>query len=142
VVARIWRTGVKPERFEEYERFARERSLPMFREQRGFIGVLFMREKADRAAVLTLWEDEKEVEDLEVSPLYRQTVEAILGSGLLAREQSVELFKVHGGRVLAADLAASQRDSGDRSSDLLRPVGTGFSKGAHQGRRTVPSLIK
>jgi heme-degrading monooxygenase HmoA len=106
VVARIWRTGVKPERFEEYERFARERSLPMFREQRGFIGVLFMREKADRAAVLTLWEDEKEVEDLEVSPLYRQTVEAILGSGLLAREQSVELFKVHGGRVLAADLAA------------------------------------
>ena len=106
MVARIWRTGVKPERFEEYERFARERSLPMFREQRGFIGVLFMREKADRAAVLTLWEDEKEVEDLEVSPLYRQTVEAILGSGLLAREQSVELFKVHGGRVLAADLAA------------------------------------
>ena len=106
MVARIWRTGVKPERFEEYERFARERSLPMFRAQRGFIGVLFMREKADRAAVLTLWEDEKEVEDLEVSPLYRQTVEAILGTDLLAREQSVELFKVHGGRVLAADLAA------------------------------------
>ena len=106
MVARIWRTGVKPERFEEYERFARERSLPMFREQRGFVGVLFMREKADRAAVLTLWEDEKAVEELEASPLYRQTVEAILGSGLLAREQSVELFKVHGGRVLAADLAA------------------------------------
>ena len=45
MVARIWRTGVKPERFEEYERFARERSLPMFRAQRGFIGVLFMRQK-------------------------------------------------------------------------------------------------
>ena len=37
MVARIWRTGVKPERFEEYERFARECSLPMFCEQRGFI---------------------------------------------------------------------------------------------------------
>ena len=45
MVARIWRTGVKPERFEKYERFARERSLPMFRAQRGFIGVLFMRQK-------------------------------------------------------------------------------------------------
>jgi heme-degrading monooxygenase HmoA len=106
MVARIWRTGVKPERFEEYERFARERSLPMFREQRGFVGVLFMREKADRAAVLTLWEDEKAVGELEASPLYRQTVEAILGSDLLEGEQSVELFAVHGGQVLAGELAA------------------------------------
>jgi heme-degrading monooxygenase HmoA len=106
MVARIWRTGVKPDRFEEYERFARERSLPMFREQHGFVGVLFMREKADRAAVLTLWEDAKAVEELEASPLYRQTVEAILDSGFLAMEQSVEVFEVHGGQVLAGEHAA------------------------------------
>ena len=109
MMARIWRTGVKPERFEEYERFARERSLPMFRKQRGFIGVLFMRERADRAAVLTLWEDEKAVEELEASPTYRQTVEVILGSGLLANEQSVEVFEVQGGQVLARELAARLR---------------------------------
>jgi heme-degrading monooxygenase HmoA len=106
MVVRIWRAGVKPERFEEYERFGRERSLPMFRKQRGFIGVLFMREEEDRAAVLTIWEDEKAVEELEASPPYRQTVEAILSSGLLAREQSVEVFEVHGGQVLAGELAA------------------------------------
>jgi heme-degrading monooxygenase HmoA len=106
MVTRIWRTGVTPERFEEYDRFARERSLPMFRKQRGFIGLLFMREKADRAAVLTFWEDEKAVEELEASPLYRQTVEAILGSGLLAKEQSVESFEVHGGKVVAGELTA------------------------------------
>jgi heme-degrading monooxygenase HmoA len=106
MVARIWRTGVKPERFEEYERFARERSLPMFREQRGFIGVLFMREDADRVAVLTLWDDEQAVEELEASSLYRQTVEEILGGGLLAAEQSVEVFEVHGGQVSARKLAA------------------------------------
>jgi heme-degrading monooxygenase HmoA len=106
MLARIWRTGVKPERFEEYERFARERSLPMFREQRGFIGVLFMREGADRVAVLTLWEDERAVKELDASPLYRQTVEVILGSGLLAADQSVEVFEVHGGQVSAGELAA------------------------------------
>ena len=106
MVARIWRTGVKPERIDEYERLAHERSLPMFLEQRGFIGVLFMREEEDRAAVLTLWEDKKAVEELEASPLYRQTVEIILGSGLLAKEQSVEVFEVHGGQVLARKLAA------------------------------------
>jgi heme-degrading monooxygenase HmoA len=97
---------VKPERFEEYERFAQERSLPMFREQRGFIGVLFLREEADRAAVLTLWEDEQAVEELEASSAYRQTVEAILGSGFLSKEQSVEVFEVHGGQVSVAELAA------------------------------------
>jgi heme-degrading monooxygenase HmoA len=106
MVARIWRTGVKSERFEEYERFAHERSLPMFREQRGFIGVLFMRDGADRAAVLTFWEDEEAVEELEASPLYHQTVGAILGGGFLAKEQSVEVFEVHGGQVLAGELAA------------------------------------
>jgi heme-degrading monooxygenase HmoA len=106
MVARIWRTGVNPERFEEYERFARGRSLPMFREQRGFIGVLFMRDEEDRAAVLTLWEDEKAVEELEASPLYRQTVEAIVSSGLLAKEQSVEVFEVLNGQVFARELAA------------------------------------
>ena len=106
MVARIWRTGVKPERFEEYDWFARGRSLPMFRKQRGFIGVLFMREEEDQAAVITLWEDEKAVEELEASPLYRQTVEVILGSGLLAKEQSVEIFEVHGGQVLVRELAA------------------------------------
>ena len=65
-----------------------------------------MREKADRVAVLTLWEDERAVEELEASPLYHQTVEVILGSGLLAKEQSVEVFEVHGGQVLAQDLVA------------------------------------
>jgi heme-degrading monooxygenase HmoA len=124
MVARIWRTGVKPERFEEYERFARERSLPMFREQRGFIGVLFMREDADRAVVLTLWEDEEAIEALGASPLYRRTVEAILGSGLLAAEQSVEVLKVHGGQILEGELAARL---GGKCTDAPGATGTSFS---------------
>jgi heme-degrading monooxygenase HmoA len=106
MLVRIWRTEVKPDRFEEYEQFARECSLPMFREQRGFIGVLFLREGADRAAVLTLWEEEQAVEELETSSSYRQTVEAILASGFLAKGQSVEVLKVHGGQVSATQLAA------------------------------------
>ena len=46
------------------------------------------------------------VEELEASPLYRQTVEVILGSGFLAGEQSVEVFEVHGGKVVADELPA------------------------------------
>ena len=110
MVARIWRTGVKPERFKEYERFARERSLPMFREQRGVIGVLLMRERAVRAAVLTLWEDEGAVEKREASPLYSQTFEVILGSGFLPREQSV--WRSSRCKAARSWQANSRRDSG------------------------------
>lgn len=99
MIARVWRTGVKQGRSEDYDRFAHEHSLPMFREQRGLLGVLFLRESVDRAAVLTLWKDESAVEELETSPLYQQTVEEILGRGFLTGEQSVEVFDVHGGDI-------------------------------------------
>ena len=38
---RIWRTNVDPLRVEEYARFAQDVSLPIFRVQQGFLGVLF-----------------------------------------------------------------------------------------------------
>ena len=107
MIARIWKTGVKAERFEDYDRFAHERSLPMFREQRGLLGVLFLRESADRAGVLTLWEDENAIEELESSPRYQQTVADILEGGFLTGEQSVEVFEVHGGEIRATELATA-----------------------------------
>ena len=58
----------------------------MFREQRGLLWVLFLRKSAGRAAVLTFWEDESMVEELETAPLYRQTVEDILEERFLTGE--------------------------------------------------------
>lgn len=63
------------------------------------LGVLFLRESVDRAAVLTLWENESAVEGLETTPFYQQTVEDILDEGFLTGEQTVEVFEVHGGEV-------------------------------------------
>lgn len=99
MIARIWRTGVDPARLEDYARFERERSLPMFLEHRGLLDVLFLREARDRAAALTLWEDESVIEALEASPLYRRTVEDFSASGLLLSKQVVEVFEVEGGRL-------------------------------------------
>ena len=47
------------------------------------------------AWVLTLWEDEAAVEALASSPLYRETVAAILAADLLAGEQTTEIAEVH-----------------------------------------------
>ena len=97
VIVRIWRTGIDPARADDYERFARERSLPMFRTQTGFRGVLFASgEKAERV-VLSFWQDVGAVEDLGRSPSYRETVDALLATGILTGEQTVEVLDVEGG---------------------------------------------
>jgi heme-degrading monooxygenase HmoA len=104
VLARIWRTGVDATRLAEYGEFERNRSLPMFRQQSGFLGVLFLREANDRAAALTLWRDEEAIQALEASPLYNLTVEALLATGLLRGEQTVEVFEVRDGEFLTHEL--------------------------------------
>ncbi len=99
MLVRIWRTGIDRGWLQEYASFEEERSLPMFREQRGFLGVLFLREGADRAAALTLWEDMAAVEALTTSPSYLRTVQLLVNTGLLIGEQSIDVFEVKGGRL-------------------------------------------
>ncbi len=106
MILRIWRTELNQARLDEYARFERERSLPMFREQRGLVGVLFLREGPDRAVALTIWEDLAAVEALRDSVTYQHTAGALMESGLLMGEPSVELFEVHGGELRAQLLGA------------------------------------
>jgi heme-degrading monooxygenase HmoA len=97
VIVRIWRTGIDPARAEEYERFAGERSLPMFRRQAGFLGVLFASGGETERVVLSFWENAGAVEELGRSPTYRETVDELLATGILAGEQTVEVLDVDGG---------------------------------------------
>jgi hypothetical protein len=82
VIARIWRATIDPARAEEYERFAREVSLPMFRAHGGFRGCAFARDGPD-CTVVTLWARPEDVAALETSTLYRETVAAILAVGFV-----------------------------------------------------------
>ena len=118
MIVRIWRTALDESRADEYERFARERSLPMFQQQPECLGALFTRAEQGRA-VVTLWEDEAAVERLESDPSYCATVEAITSAGFLRDPQLVQtpevgegwlteraarkLLDVHGWRSQASD---------------------------------------
>jgi heme-degrading monooxygenase HmoA len=82
MILRIWRANIDPARAEEYERFARERSLPMFRSHRGFRGCAFLRNNSD-CAVVTLWAGPEDIAALETSALYRETVAAIMATGFV-----------------------------------------------------------
>jgi heme-degrading monooxygenase HmoA len=82
VILRVWKANIDPARAQEYERFARERSLPMFRSHRGFRGCAFLRNGAD-CAVVTLWAEPEDIAALEASSLYRETVAAIMAAGFV-----------------------------------------------------------
>jgi heme-degrading monooxygenase HmoA len=82
VIVRIWKANIDPARGDEYERFARERSLPMFRSHRGFRGCAFLRSGGD-CVVVTLWDGPEDVAALEASHLYRTTVAAIMAAGFV-----------------------------------------------------------
>lgn len=101
---RMWRTRVDPARVSEYERFAEHESLPMFKSQDGFLGVLFTRSGTE-CVVVSLWTDETVVNRLQSSSTYRATVARIEEAGFLLAESSVQAFTVHGG-VLSHDAVA------------------------------------
>lgn len=101
MILRIWRAELHPGRLAQYEEFAREQSLPMFRKQRGLLGVMFSR-ASNCALVLTLWENQGAISTLEASPTYRDTVTRIHQAGLVRGNGTVELFDVHGGMLTSA----------------------------------------
>ncbi|MFI9508239.1 antibiotic biosynthesis monooxygenase family protein [Nocardia sp. NPDC052566] len=82
MIVRLWRATIDPGRAEEYERFANERSLPMFRSHSGFQGCAFLRDGADRT-VITLWASAEDAAALEISDRYRETVAAIMAAGFI-----------------------------------------------------------
>lgn len=98
MLLRIWRTGVDPNRWDEYARFEREHSAPMFRQQPGCRGVLFLRLDGDAgAAACSFWDRLKSIEALATSPSYRATVARLASTALLTGEQSVEVFAIASG---------------------------------------------
>jgi heme-degrading monooxygenase HmoA len=124
VILRIWRTELHPARLGEYRRFERERSLPMFHRQAGLLGVLFLREAEAQTASLTIWEDEGTLEALESSPSHRQAARELAESGMLAGEQSVEVFEVGGGDLRLEALVGALDQTRRTGSSSSPPAGS------------------
>jgi heme-degrading monooxygenase HmoA len=94
---RICRTQIDDSRALEYEDFARDVSLPMFRRHDGFLGVLLAATGGERA-VVTLWASRAAAASLEASADYQATVRAIEAAGFLRPPQRTELIDVHDAR--------------------------------------------
>jgi hypothetical protein len=104
MVVRIWRATIDVTRAEDYLDFARSRSLPMFRAQSGFAGVLFAAQGAERT-VITLWRDVAAAQALDHSPTYNATVAEIEATGFLREVSTAEVLELEG--VFLSDAATS-----------------------------------
>lgn len=94
VLMRCWTSQVEVERAGAYEDFAANVSLPMFRAHRGLFAVVMARTGAD-ASVVTFWQDQACVRELERSPLYLRTVLELGSARLLRGEQRTTVKQVH-----------------------------------------------
>lgn len=66
MIVRIWTTKVKEGKLQECNDFANVYSLPMFKSQSGFAGVLFLN-RLDCCKVISFWNDPQAIEKLAVS---------------------------------------------------------------------------
>lgn len=94
MIGRIWRASVHAARTGEYEHFAAEVSLPMFRAQGGFLGAAMLRHD-EECIVLTFWRSAADVAALDTSSTYRETVERISAAGFLHGDQSAASYEAH-----------------------------------------------
>ena len=96
MVIRLWKTRVHREQMAAYERNERERSLPMFKQQPGCLGALFLRAD-DMCFALTFWKDAGAVERLKSSKSYIDACTFYDQSGMLIGEPSLQVFEVRDG---------------------------------------------
>lgn len=99
MIVRVWCAELNPARLETFRHFERAQCLPMLRRQPGFLGGLFLREAANQAVSLTLWEDGGAVEALTSSPSYQKMTRELAEGELLAGEPSVEVWNVQSGEL-------------------------------------------
>ena len=96
MIIRLWTARVYQSRMAEYEENERNRSAPMFRQQPGCLGALFLR-SGGTCFALTLWKDLDSVKRLETSKSYLEASAFYSKSGMLLGDPSLDVFEVKGG---------------------------------------------
>jgi heme-degrading monooxygenase HmoA len=96
VLIRLWRTKLVQSRIAEFEENERNRSAPMFKQQPGCLGVLFLGTNDD-CLVLSFWKDRNSVDALASSPSYRAVVDFYSSSGMLIGTPTLDVFELKSG---------------------------------------------
>ena len=96
LIMRIWTTRIHSDREADYRAFANSRSRAMFRLQAGCLGVVLLHGANDEYGACSFWRSAADIEALEASAAYQETVAALHATGILLGEASVRVYEVHG----------------------------------------------
>jgi len=96
MLVRVWTVDIKKDKIKELEVFANTISLPMFRKQKGCLGVLFTKNNQE-ASTITFWENQESIDNLATSISYQDVVKQIEESGILAGNHKSETYEEYGG---------------------------------------------
>lgn len=111
MLLRIWKTEFDAERLDELNEFAKTRSTPMFDSFPGCMGHLFAH-RDGTYYTLSMWIGAHAIREAEATDLYRQTVAALLATGILRGEQTVEVLDID-----ALNLGWESRRNRDQNGD-------------------------
>lgn len=93
MIARTWRTRINERAAGDYDDFVRSKSMSMFRGQTGFLAALFISDQAERF-VVTIWRDRSNVDALDDSPSYVETVRQLEATGILVGTSTVRVLEL------------------------------------------------
>lgn len=96
MIVRVWNTGYDPARLDDFIAFARERLEPFFRAQDGCLGCFFTHDAVEWRTI-TFWRDQKAVDTVKDSDIYRTILLDLVNSGLLLGGQQTRIMTVAGG---------------------------------------------
>jgi len=96
MLVRVWRVDINEDKIKELEEFANTISLPMFKKQKGCLGVLFTK-NTQEAATITFWDRQESIEQLATSSSYQDVVRQIEESGILGGNHQSVTYQEYGG---------------------------------------------
>tara|TARA_R110001599_G_scaffold1889_4_gene9821 strand:- start:270122 stop:270436 length:315 start_codon:yes stop_codon:yes gene_type:complete len=78
MIARIWKGRTRPEHYEEYSQFMKERAIPDYKSTKGFVKLIFLRRQEENYAyfdLITFWESMEAIKsfagkDAEIAKYY------------------------------------------------------------------------
>ena len=98
MVVRIWSVHIAEGRIDEFERYIRENTASMFREQSGLVASVRARDHHEWRTI-TLWSEPESAEAMDQSPSYVGAVQGLVEAGLIQGEASTEIFQLRGALV-------------------------------------------
>ncbi len=86
MIARIWHGRTRPEDYETYTKFMKDRAIPDYQNTKGFVKLIFLRNMAEDAGhftLITFWENLEVIrnfagEDLEKAKYYPEDKKFLL----------------------------------------------------------------